>query len=461
MDINSFDLEFYDFENASEEEIQEIHAILKGPGNNGSVELPWETTLKENCNESLPEKEDTLEKIDVKSTKCLGSVVGPALHFATPQSPLSPPVARLPPPTVEAFIAPPTSVSPYPNPPYIVSRTIPYLRAYHHMGMPFFACPIPGSAGEASPLPSPYGQFVPVVPATVAQEKYMGHIDSESNQKSSSSKPTEKQYNNRRSKKKLDYSTSSETVADVYREVTLDGTSPTVSSDRPPLVPLPVPPSTFGVAGGTIPLHGYPPGLHTLPYPQMTGPQAPSAAMYYVPVFNHPYSSYLPSPSAPMVLPVNLQPEDTTSPVSSSCENAEPALLAKTSEIVPHVQSNCEQQKQSSEEKATDSAAKNMSEGEDITDCNSSSDYPNSKSISSSPDYIPDPGIVTDDFYDKCAASTCEEDVKQADSSRCWADLFKKPRSEINGIDHQQRHTLDKDELYTNGKHYASSSDVH
>lgn len=33
------DLEFFDFENSSDEEIKEIQAILKGPGSNGCVEV--------------------------------------------------------------------------------------------------------------------------------------------------------------------------------------------------------------------------------------------------------------------------------------------------------------------------------------------------------------------------------------------------------------------------------------
>lgn len=255
-----------------------------------------------------------------KGDKAAGSVVGQALQFS------SPPVARLPPP-VETFVAPPTTIGPYANTPYFVSRTIPFVRAYPHMGVPFFACPLPG-AGETSTLPAPYGQFVPMVPATVGQS------ETDSIQKNRG--PSDRQ-SNRRNKKKLSNSEYSSLEAE-GEEAAVTASSPvstTVSSDRPtsvPLVPLPVPPSTFG----TLPLHGYPPGLHTLPYTQMSGPQAPSAAMYYVPVFNHPYGSYIPSPpSAPMVLPVNLRPEneasvDAVTNTPSNCEVTPDATAKNT-----------------------------------------------------------------------------------------------------------------------------------
>ncbi|KFM59495.1 hypothetical protein X975_00118, partial [Stegodyphus mimosarum] len=489
MDQSCSDLEFFDFKNVSEEEIKEIQAILKGPGSNGCVELPWEIPIRENSAEVAPQNEGAAEKTEqvnsTKSAKTLGTVVGQALHFASPQTPLSPPIARLPPPPVEAFVTPPTTIGPYPNTPYFVSRTIPYLRAYSHVGVPFFACPIPG-AGESSPMPSPYGQFVPIVPATVGQEKFVGQIENENTQKNRG--PGDRQFN-RRNKKKLpnaEYcgSYDSENVVDVYRDAVLGDeqtsvsspVSSTVSNERPtsvPLVPLPVPPSTFGVAGGTLPLHGYPPGLHTLPYTQMSGPQAPSAAMYYVPVFNHPYGSYIPSPpSAPMVLPVNLRPEsEPTSEINTESNE----VIKNINTVVPpvshpksveSVQSNCEIDSASEQcvehpdvkQAPVDPTAKNtISEVEEVIDCNSSSDYPLSKSISSSPDCIPE----TAD--DNCKCQPANEDYKEPirDSSRCWADLFKKPCTEVNGIDrqltveqgHENINNLNKD--ISNGKLYS------
>ncbi|CAL1278071.1 unnamed protein product [Larinioides sclopetarius] len=472
MDPSCSDLEFFDFKNASEEEIKEIQAILKGPGSNGCVELPWEIPVKENCVEGLPEDEGALEKVDpfesVKDDQEIGSVVGQALQFAGPQAPLSPPEAQLPPPppppAVEAYVTLPTTAGPYPNAPYFVSRTLPYLRAYPHMGVPFFACPIPG-AGE----PGPYGQFVPMVPATVGQEKFVGQIENETNQKNRG--PVDRQYN-RRNKKKLsstEYCGSGDLEGvDAYREPE-HGEVPTptspVNSERPtsvPLVPLPVPPSTFAVAGGTLPMHGYPPGLHTLPYTQMSGPQAPSPAMYYVPVFNHPYSSYIPSPpSAPMVLPVNLRPEtDVNELPMEKCskvgdtnteevlENPASSLGVSSEEDPSNVQSNCttastvEQYGENNEVQPSpvDVTAKNaVTEKEEVTDCNSSSDP-----LSSSPDCAQE----TDD-----PCQTANEEV--GDRSRCWADLFKKPAPEVNGIDrrHDCTSTLKKD--ITNGKTYS------
>lgn len=135
------------------------------------------------------------------------------------------------------------------------------------MGVPFFACPMPGT-GEANP----YGQFVHMVSERP--------IDSEPSPKS-----RDRQSNRRSSKKR--HSEVSENV-NVYPEAST--TCPT----SVPLVPLPVPPSTF--VGGNMPMHGYPPGL-------------PSPAMYYVPVFNHPYGGYLPPSGPPMMLPVNVAPE--------------------------------------------------------------------------------------------------------------------------------------------------------
>ncbi|GFY37796.1 uncharacterized protein TNIN_446541 [Trichonephila inaurata madagascariensis] len=465
MDPSCSDLEFFDFNNASEEEVKEIQAILKGPGNNGCVELPWEIPIKENCIESLPDDEGVVEETDpllsVKNTKEIGAVVGQALQFAAPSTPLSPPEAQLlPPPAVETYVTLPTTVGPYPSAPYFVSRTIPYLRAYPHMSVPFFACPIPGT-GEAGP----YGQFVPVVPATVGQEKFIGPIENESNQKNRG--PVERQYS-RRNKKKLsstEYcgSFESETM-DAYRELEhTDIPTPTspINSDRPtsvPLVPLPVPPSTFAVAGGTLPMHGYPPGLHTLPYAQMSGPQAPSAAMYYVPVFNHPYSSYIPSPpSAPMVLPVNLRPETEVNELAmEKCSKVTEEVLENPSSLVvssqedpPNVQSNCaavsslEQYNEKVDVQPTlvDITAKNaVVEKEEVTDCNSSSDP-----LSSSPDCI-------QEVDDQCQMANEEIKESSRDPSRCWADLFKKPSPEVNGIDrrHDCTSTVKKD--ITSGK---------
>lgn len=404
---------------------------------------------------------DKAEIVNSKSDKVLGTVVGQALHF-TSQTALSPPVARLPPP-VEAFVAPPTTIGPYANASYFVSRTIPFVRAYPHMGVPFFACPLPG-AGETSPMPSPYGQFVSVVPATVGQEKFVGQIESDSVQQKNRA-PSDRQFN-RRNKKKLnsEYSFEFENSDTCREPVPCDEqtsvsspVSSTVSSDRPtsvPLVPLPVPPSTFGVASGTLPLHGYPPGLHTLPYTQMSGPQAPSAAMYYVPVFNHPYGSYIPSPpSAPMVLPVNLRPENESAEVNEDCSEEVlknvntlilPAPVTKSGENT--VQSNCEvitsapeqciQHPDVKQDPVHPTAKNTLSEVEEVTDCNSSSDKPSLKSVNSSSDCIPEKVTITEDHY-KCQSG--DEDSKDAgrDASRCWADLFKKPCSEVNGIDRQ------------------------
>ncbi|GIY11507.1 uncharacterized protein CDAR_584821 [Caerostris darwini] len=468
MDPSCSDLEFFDFKNASEEEIKEIQAILKGPGSNGCVELPWEVPIRQICFEGLENEGDaekTVPLVLANDTKEIRAVVGQALQFTAPQNPLSP-EAQLPPPppptaAVESFVTLPATVGPYPNAPYFVSRTLPpYLRAYPHMGVPFFACPIPG-AGEAGP----YGQFVPMVPATVGQEKFAGQIENDSNQKNRV--PIERQFN-RRNKKKLsnsEYCGSFESEGvDVYQEPEhSDVPTPTsVNSDRPtsvPLVPLPVPPpSTFAVAGGTLPMHGYPPGLHTLPYTQMSGPQAPSPAMYYVPVFNHPYSSYIPSPpSAPLVLPVNPRPEVEITELPEKCSNIDdinteevlenmssPSVSSR--EDTSNVQSNCvtatsmEQYDESVEVSPVDASAKNaMTEKEDVTDCNSSSEP-----LSSSPDCI-------QDVDDQC--QTASEEVK--DCSRCWADLFKKPSTEVNGIDrrHDFKSTLKKD--ITNGKTYS------
>lgn len=467
MDHSCSDLEFFDFNNASEEEIKEIQAILKGPGSNGCVELPWEIPFKENCLEAAAaaQNEGTVEKTDTatsKGDKVHCTVVGQALHFTSPQTPLSPPVPRLPPPPVEAFVTPPTTIGPYANTPYFVSRTIPFVRAYPHMGVPFFACPLPGT-GESSPMPTPYGQFVPMVPATVGQEKFVGQVENESIQKNRV--PSDRQLN-RRNKKKLsnsEYSYESEN-ADACRE-TVSGeeqtsvsspVSTTVNSDRPtsvPLVPLPVPPSTFGVASGTLPLHGYPPGLHTLPYTQMSGPQAPSAAMYYVPVFNHPYGSYIPSPpSAPMVLPVNLRPDNESTEINEDCNEEVlknvnnvilPTPVTKSTDNTPNVQSNCEvtavseqciKQTDAKQDLVNPTAKNTLAEVEEVTDCNSASDMPLKKSVNSSPDCIPEKVTISEDHY-KCQPG--DEDSKDTgrDASRCWADLFKKPCSEVNGID--------------------------
>ncbi|XP_054714195.1 uncharacterized protein LOC129223858 [Uloborus diversus] len=471
MDPSCSDLEFFDFKNATEDEIKEIQAILKGPGSNGCVELPWEIPIKENVIEEFSQDAGTDEKVELvvtsKSSKSIETVVSQEQLVTTPQTPLSPPVARLPPPPVEAFVAPPTTIGPYANTPYFVSRTLPYLRAYTHMGVPFFAaCPISGG-GETNPMNAPYSHFVPVVPATVGQEKFVGPLESESGQKNRVL--GERQFN-RRSKKKLpnaEYcSTYDSDCADVYREPTLGDeqtpvsppVSSTVSNDRPtsvPLVPLPVPPPAFGVAGGTLPLHGYPPGLHALPNTQMYGPQAPSAAMYYVPVFNH-YGSYLPSPpSAPMVLPVSLRPEnETTSEIRAECSeeviktaNPPPATAsttAKSTENSSNVQSNCEDvvaheqiiENANSKQVSVSPIAKNtVSEAEEVTDCNSSSDYPLSKSASSSPDCISEIVTIAEDSC-KCQPTVENKDINK-DSSRCWADLFKKPCPEVNGIDRQ------------------------
>lgn len=403
---------------------------------------------------------EKIDSVSSKGDKVLDTTVEQALQFTSPQAPLSPPVARLPPPPVETFIAPPTTIGPYANTPYFVSRTIPFVRAYPHMGVPFFACPLPGT-GDANPMPAPYGQFVPMVPATVGQEKFVGLIENESIQKNRG--PNDRQMS-RRNKKKLsnsDYSFESDN-SDICRE-TVSGeeqtsisspVSTTVSSDRPtsvPLVPLPVPPSTFGVASGTLPLHGYPPGLHTLPYTQMSGPQAPSAAMYYVPVFNHPYGSYIPSPpSAPMVLPVNLRPENESAEVNEDCNEEVlknvnnlilPTPVTKPMETTPNVQSNCEvipvseqciKQTDVKQDLVNPTAKNTLSEVEEMTDCNSTSDNPLNKSVSSSPDCILEKVAVVEDH---CKCQPGEEDNKDSVRDRCWADLFRKPCSEVNGID--------------------------
>lgn len=401
------------------------------------------------------------DSVTSKGEKVFAAVIGQDLQFTSPQTSLSLPVARLPPP-VETFVAPPTTIGPYANTPYFVSRTIPFVRAYPHMGVPFFACPLPGT-GDSNPMPTPYGQFVPMVPATVGQEKYIGQTENESAQKNRGI--SDRQFN-RRNKKKLsnsEYSFESENPAEVCREtVTAEEHTPvsspvstTVNSDRPtsvPIVPLPVPPSTFGVASGTLPIHGYPPGLHTLPYtPQMSGPQAPSAAMYYVPVFNHPYGSYLPSPpSAPMVLPVNIRPENESAEVSEDCsEEVLKNVILPTSvtkpvmENTPNVQSNSEVNPISEQyiknfdakQDPVDPTAKNMlSEVEEVIDCKSASDKSLDKSVNSSSDNISEKVIINEDRY-KCQPADEESKDASRDASRCWADLFKKPCSEVNGID--------------------------
>lgn len=355
------------------------------------------------------------------------------------------------------------------------------------MGMPFFACPIPG-AGESNPMPPTYGQFVPMVPATVGQEKFVGQVENEPIQSIQKNRvPSDRQLN-RRNKKKLsnsEYLFESETTGVCRETVTGDeqasASSPvstTVNSDRPTLVPLPVPPSTFGVASGTLPLHGYPPGLHTLPYTQLSGPQAPSAAMYYVPVFNHPYGSYIPSPpSAPMVLPVNLRPEEESTDVNEDCNEVVlknvnsvilPTPVTKSMEATQNVQSNCEvplvsenffNQTDVQQDLSNPIAKITLSDVDETTDCNSSSD--NSKSVNSSSDCIPDKVTIAED-NSKCQPGD-EDSSKDVgrDSPRCWADLFKKPCSEVNGIDrpvsmeqgYENLSNLGKD--VSNGKLYS------
>lgn len=178
------------------------------------------------------------------------------------------------------------------------------------MGVPFFACPMPGT-GEANP----YGQFVPMVSERP--------IDSEPIPKS-----RDRQSNRRSSKKR--HSEGSENV-NVYPEAST--TCPT----SVPLVPLPVPPSTF--VGGNMPMHGYPPGL-------------PSPAMYYVPVFNHPYGGYLPPSGPPMMLPVNVAPEFKCPPHGSEemllTDNGLVALQANGGESPLTASSLCESPQTSS-----------------------------------------------------------------------------------------------------------------
>ncbi|KAG8195569.1 hypothetical protein JTE90_002192 [Oedothorax gibbosus] len=251
MDPSFCDLEFFDFKDSSDEEIKEIQAILKGPKSEGCVKLPWDTSVKTKCSGNLPPNEgaeaESAEDVVEETPQVL----------TTTHSALPPPVVALP-PAAETYVTLPTTVGPYHNTPYFVSRTLPYLRTYPPMGMPLFACPLPGDA-------SPYG-FVPVTPA-----------DTEAGFKRQSA---------RRGSVKKRLGSESPESANPYPEGL--GCPPT----SVPLVPLSVPPPTF--VGGNLPLHGYPPGLHTSP------------AMYYVPVFNHPYGGYIQAPGPPMMLPVNI-----------------------------------------------------------------------------------------------------------------------------------------------------------
>lgn len=161
-------------------------------------------------------------------------------------------------PPAEAFVSLAATVGHYHQggngTPYFVS---PFLRPYpgpHPMGVPFFANP-------------PYGQFVQVAPAADSQEpsSYAPFV-------APCAEPKRQSLNRRSSKKRLP------------PEVGSSGLCPDSPACPPvPLVPLPV-------SGNHLPMHGYPPGL-------------PSPAMYYVPVFNHPYGGYHPGHAVNMMLP--------------------------------------------------------------------------------------------------------------------------------------------------------------
>lgn len=519
MDPSCSELEFFDFSNASEEEIKEVQEILRLSSSNGFVELPWEIPLVEECRAATPVTEPDRPEVGVspESQKSLGSVVGQALLYALPHAsvasaPIVPPqpiaaplqnpdllpVDEYLPHTGIQLPAGATTISHYPNGPYVFSaRTYPYMRAYPHLGVPLFTCALPGSneMRDLNPMQTPYGQFVSLAAAAVPQMDKHTEMK-EADMRAKNRGPSDRQFNRRNKKKHLPNNSYGNpemgSATDSYQEsvVTDDQISqplhqgpvdigdnlPSVTSSVP-LVPLPVPPSTFAVTSGAIPMHGYPPGLPTLPYSQISGHQTSSPPVYYVPVFNHhPYASYIPSPtSGPMIVPMgvsNIHPVSDSSSImeeqttggndavaSETTGVSETSLLehsAKPAKSSPDVVSNTkvvDTAKPSAEVECTSSST----DAEEESVKNTSESTENSNTLHEAMSKVT--------IKDNCIQGRSKADEPRdayPDGSRCWADLFKKQCSEVNGLDRQScasdsessnGHTVSKD--ISNGKLYS------
>ncbi|XP_013771901.1 ubiquitin carboxyl-terminal hydrolase 10-like [Limulus polyphemus] len=296
------DLEFLDLSNISEREAKEIYTLLNPPGGIQYVELPWmpNTTYANLREPQTTEQPENIRKdsniVDARISSMTPALRPPSGSLANP-SVVPPPFIS---PSVASAVPHLAGSQAFP----FIPRSYPLLHPHfpQHMNS-IFTRSVPqqeltavqqSSLPPAFPIHTSHREYIPVMHVSsdktlITQKKGLVSANKQMSQSDKNSGSSDNSVND-----------SDAQQADQHRTV-VEEPMPT---GMPSVVPVPftMPPNSFPVTTGTIPVAaaatGYPPGIAPVHY-QPQGPSAP--LLYAVPFITSAYPGFI-HPQAPLAV---------------------------------------------------------------------------------------------------------------------------------------------------------------